>query len=356
MSTIRDQMLQAQELIHQKRYDEARAILEQIDHPKAHQWLARLNEVAPPASQPGQRPRRQQAAPTVAPNPAGAEKRRRRRRRRRLPLLLLSIILLFALVTAAYLALGLNEDDSDDDTPAGTVDTGDESGDMTGDVATTATAAADMAATAAAEVGDMTGDMATTATAAADMAATAAAEASDTAGDMADTGDESGDMAGDMADMGAHLQFVNDDALFTVDLPAGWICDCEGNTGSLLSAASGGDQVNITLLAEDGTEPNYYFDVPLADVLTAQLRDDQVIQSQDMIDAGEREVLVAKVHETDNPEDVATRYLVKDSDGHTIQLEIPASVDDPDALDDAVLAIASTIEGEVGEPVSAFTE
>jgi len=41
---------QARELILAKRYDEARAILHAINHPAAAQWLARLDEISPPPS------------------------------------------------------------------------------------------------------------------------------------------------------------------------------------------------------------------------------------------------------------------------------------------------------------------
>jgi len=47
MGTLRDQMLQAPDLIKQKRYAEARAILQTIEHPKAKEWLIRLDQVAP---------------------------------------------------------------------------------------------------------------------------------------------------------------------------------------------------------------------------------------------------------------------------------------------------------------------
>ena len=50
MSTER--MLKARELIAAKRYAEARAILETIDHPKAKEWLAKLDVIAPNAAQP----------------------------------------------------------------------------------------------------------------------------------------------------------------------------------------------------------------------------------------------------------------------------------------------------------------
>lgn len=40
-------MLAARELIKEKRYAEARAILRTVDHPTARQWLAKLDEIAP---------------------------------------------------------------------------------------------------------------------------------------------------------------------------------------------------------------------------------------------------------------------------------------------------------------------
>lgn len=37
----------AKQLIQEKQYDQARALLENIDHPTAAKWLAKLNEIAP---------------------------------------------------------------------------------------------------------------------------------------------------------------------------------------------------------------------------------------------------------------------------------------------------------------------
>lgn len=44
----RSQMQQARQLIDQKRYDEARAILKKIDDPRARDWLKKLDKLAPP--------------------------------------------------------------------------------------------------------------------------------------------------------------------------------------------------------------------------------------------------------------------------------------------------------------------
>jgi len=40
-------MLKAQTLIRQQRYSEARSILETVDHPKATDWLLRIESIAP---------------------------------------------------------------------------------------------------------------------------------------------------------------------------------------------------------------------------------------------------------------------------------------------------------------------
>ncbi|MFZ0547763.1 MAG: pre-peptidase C-terminal domain-containing protein [Candidatus Promineifilaceae bacterium] len=44
----KEEMIQARELIKQKRYEEARVILRKTSHPKAAEWLAKLDEIDPP--------------------------------------------------------------------------------------------------------------------------------------------------------------------------------------------------------------------------------------------------------------------------------------------------------------------
>jgi hypothetical protein len=44
---IKGQMLIAKNLIQQKRYDEAHAILKTIQHPMAEKWLAKLEQIHP---------------------------------------------------------------------------------------------------------------------------------------------------------------------------------------------------------------------------------------------------------------------------------------------------------------------
>lgn len=59
MSEVRDQMQQARELIEQGRFTEARALLQTINHPKAQEWIARIDQEAGdldfPTTQSGQK-------------------------------------------------------------------------------------------------------------------------------------------------------------------------------------------------------------------------------------------------------------------------------------------------------------
>lgn len=51
-SSTRDKMQQAHTLIKSEKYDEARAILETVNHPKAFEWLNKLDKVAPTLDDP----------------------------------------------------------------------------------------------------------------------------------------------------------------------------------------------------------------------------------------------------------------------------------------------------------------
>jgi len=63
MNTDAEKVQQARQLITERRYDEARALLQTIDHPTAREWLAKLDQVAPQAPVWG--------APTNQPNMSG---------------------------------------------------------------------------------------------------------------------------------------------------------------------------------------------------------------------------------------------------------------------------------------------
>jgi hypothetical protein len=74
-----EELQKARTLIQAKRYAEARQVLQQIDHPTAAKWLARLDEVAPEKPSPPRTPPRQ-VQPTPMPprqKPAQTVERRR---------------------------------------------------------------------------------------------------------------------------------------------------------------------------------------------------------------------------------------------------------------------------------------
>jgi hypothetical protein len=48
---VQKAMAKAKQLIEKKKYDDARAILITIDHPKAEEWLNRINQISPTTSQ-----------------------------------------------------------------------------------------------------------------------------------------------------------------------------------------------------------------------------------------------------------------------------------------------------------------
>jgi DNA-binding transcriptional ArsR family regulator len=58
--------IQARELIKEKRYDEARAILRGIDHPTAREWLAKLDKLAPEPPVPESAPAEPETPPQAA--------------------------------------------------------------------------------------------------------------------------------------------------------------------------------------------------------------------------------------------------------------------------------------------------
>lgn len=51
MATVKEKMQRARELVKAKNYDEARQILETIDHPKATEWLNKIDTMSPPKPQ-----------------------------------------------------------------------------------------------------------------------------------------------------------------------------------------------------------------------------------------------------------------------------------------------------------------
>ncbi len=86
----KQKMLQARDLIREKQFEEARAILQTVDHPTAEEWLRRLDKIAPPTQ-------------VEAPPPA----RPVRRSRRIYGFTLLAVIVVIAIVSVGVILLNL---------------------------------------------------------------------------------------------------------------------------------------------------------------------------------------------------------------------------------------------------------
>ncbi len=87
----KQKMLQARDLIREKRFEEARAILQTVDHPTAEEWLRRLDKIDPPVQ-------------AEIPPPA----RVGRRSRRIYGFTLLAMIIVIAVVSVGVIVLSTN--------------------------------------------------------------------------------------------------------------------------------------------------------------------------------------------------------------------------------------------------------
>lgn len=292
--TIKDQMLKARALIIEKRYDEARRILEKIDHPTARDWLAKLDERAPEG---GASPRARQ----------GSQKRSARRSP--LPLILAGLVVLVVVAAGVFFALPRINNPANP--PAQPL----------------SPPAADNAATEA--------------------ASSAAAETSlpDESATQADASADSGAVA-DVAGSGLRVPFIVTNGMVTVELPAIWVCDCSGGRGQLHAEADVRGVVRADIAAR-AFDPAYYLDKTLNDALNEELDEGDTLTAQESLSSGSREVLAAAV--TDEDGDVESRYYVKDSDGHVVRMVIPSYVDDHARLRPAVLLMLDTAEGETGD-------
>lgn len=99
----KEDMIQARELIQQKKYDEARAILRKTSHQQAPAWLAKLDEIDPPAADPEATliEKKPQAAVIESPSPINRPKPQGEERKIPLPVVVgcLGLFLLAAVCT-----------------------------------------------------------------------------------------------------------------------------------------------------------------------------------------------------------------------------------------------------------------
>lgn len=298
MST-KQKMQKAADLIRDKRYDEARRLLRSIDHPKAREWLNKLDE------------RTAKGKKSPAKKASGG---------RRVLILLVGGLLLVGIAILASVLLG----GSDDDPPSPT----------------------------AISLGQSDGAAAPPETPIAAPTDVPPAEDTDAAANTAPPPDNI-----DVGGTGQRIQFMNGgSSLFTAELPQGWVCDC-GLGQNRLEPAEGRSPFISAQFASRAFDPDYFLDKTLDETLAETLRDDEEIVEQTIEESNGREVLLAIIVETDDEDQEREfRYFVKDSDGHVIIIDIPSFADDPEQYQDGVLFIAGNIEGETDEAAFAFSD
>lgn len=292
--TLKDQMLKARDLIRDKRYEEARAILEKIDHPKAHEWLEKINAVAPRT----QTTRKKSTSKTTSASPNS-------------PLLPVAVGLI-ALAVIAGIVLFVVVPALNDSTPP-----------------STEIPAGDSQAAALVLPTDE---------------AAAPTTVADTSANTSDSGD------GPVTGSGLRLPFLSGDGLLTAELPQDWECDCAGT--SPLLRLDFRNTINARLLSF-AFNPDSYRDKPLGDALADDVNEDYTVSTPETLMAGGREVLFVTL--TDEDGDSEQRYYVKDDDGYIVSLVLPSYVDDPAPLQKFVLFIAENIDAQGADAAREFT-
>jgi hypothetical protein len=116
--------------------------------------------------------------------------------------------------------------------------------------------------------------------------------------------------------------------------------------------------IRVSLLARS-FDADYFLDKTLADVKAEDLREDNLVVSEETLQAGGREVLFLKVVDADDNDEESAQdwhYYIKDSDGHAIELTIPYYVDEQESLHEAVMFMLANIEGDGREAANEFNQ
>jgi len=302
--SVKEQMLKARELIKRKRYDEARAILKKINHPKAKEWLAKIDKIAPEKKSGGGR--------TV------------------LVRLLLLLIVIAIAVVAFVLLSGSDEPDSIDMTIT-----------AVNEINATRMVQQSMTQTAAAGGSDDTSDT--------DSDTSDNSESDDAADDEMEEAtptpedDDSDDTdSSSAASDGDRLVFENIIGIggtLTVAVPDGW------TKGEGLSTVIKGDfQTSATAISTipgmGGMELRAVVDAMRAEGETAEITE---------YESNGREVVEARIESPTadgSGQQVVYNYFVQDDDGDTVVFVIQPFVPDPTSLRDDVLFMAGNVEVE----------
>lgn len=305
--SIKEQLYEARKLIQEKQYEEARDLLETIDHPKAKEWLGQLNVRL------AQRASTQSARKSPSSKPAKKTKAKSSRSNYLIPVVAMVLLLVVVGVVAVVVLPGLNN--------VATVATGepqavvnDDSDDNGNDASTSDTDSNE-------NDEDTTDDISTTTS------------------------------SGDIVGSGVRTLLPDDGTyLFNVELPDGYTCECDISSNQVYGEDS---STNFRIqFAQRAFDPDYYLDKTIDEMLANDIREDETLAGQETMQVNGRDVVIARVADEDN--DVEISYNVKDSDGHIVRVIIPSYINDPETLHEAAMFVAGNVEGELGEAVEEF--
>lgn len=291
--SVKKQMMQARQLIEAKKYKEAYAILRKIDHPKAKEWMGKI--------EPRLKKAKTQSSRTSSSKKSAKTKSSKKSGTSPIVLVLGVIMTVILLGGVAFIAMSLLGDDS---APAQTEQI----------------ASSDDADENSENAESMTEDEGQPEAAA--------------------------DMAGPIVGPGQRMvMFERFNIMLTAELPQGWICDCTIASINIEPPTDSRDWLAMEV-ASHAFDPDYFLDKTVEEAITERLRDDETLVSQESIQVGGREVYKVVIADEDGEESID--YLTKDSDGHVVIVVIHNWMDDKESLDEAALFIASNAEAIIG--------
>lgn len=295
---IKEQVLRARELIQEQRYAEARAILVNVDHPKAREWIAKIDEVAPEIAESAAVQRG-----ATRPRPASHQQPLQSDTLARASVgrlwLLVAGIGIIALVLIVVIVLpNLNQNTAvPSNTPAAAQNN-----------PTDASTPAVTSDPPTAEAANPTQSAATL--------------------PPAPRGE------------GLRIPVLLSNGVLNMDLPAGWRCQCGSGTVTLYMNNDFRNSARMRQLTK-GFDVDAYKNVPLADILKEDADDDETIDSQEMVTDIDREVLSVAVTRNGRQE---MRLYAKDTAGRVMRWELGSNAPDKAGLMAGVLGIIATAQ------------
>lgn len=303
---VEQQMHKAKALIEQKRYDEARQILEKINRPTARAWLAQLDARSSDQSL------KASTTDSYSKRPTLTTRRAAQQNTRRSPVLLSLVgVVIFVVVVIGVVVILTS---------------------LTNHEATELA----LATTATVETPSPT--------------ITATASATATATEIPPT---STPTPIPVIGSGQRLPVLESDIMLTVELPQGWICECLRSLITFRPSEDRRKVINVRLV-DKNYDYTYYRNRPLAEILTYEIRNTETVLAQETIWAGNREILFVTVVNRDRDKD--QRYYMKNETGYVLEFQIPSYIRNPSDLQTTVVFLANNITWQSRSEAQAFSE